>query len=113
VVPSATGTPGATEEARAREARQRAEAVQQLAEARALAASPMPQRLEVMGRSTAVHGGFPLGVLLLLLLFLLLQDRIDRRDPKLALAPEHGEPDVRFGVAHTSDAIPGPTETPR
>jgi hypothetical protein len=32
----------------------------------------------------------------LLLLFLLLQDRIDRRDPKLALAPEHGEPDLPF-----------------
>ncbi|MDX6244607.1 MAG: hypothetical protein QOE76_2330 [Frankiales bacterium] len=35
---------------------------------------------------------FPLWLLLLVLLFLLVQDRIDRRDPKLALAPTYGDP---------------------
>jgi hypothetical protein len=49
-----------------------------------------------MGQNTVRHSGFPLGVLFLLALFLLVQDRIDRRDPKLALAPEYPEPDVPF-----------------
>jgi hypothetical protein len=49
-----------------------------------------------MGQSTARHSGFPLGVLLMLVLFLLLQDRIDRRDPKLTLAPGHADPDLPF-----------------
>lgn len=35
---------------------------------------------------------FPLWLLLLVLLFLLVQDRIDARDPKLALAPTYGDP---------------------
>jgi hypothetical protein len=64
--------------------------------AQALAESPLPARLQVLGRNTARHSGFPLGVLVALVLFLLLQDQIDRRDPKLALAPEYDEPDLPF-----------------
>jgi hypothetical protein len=96
-------------------------AAEEAAAAQALAASPLPQRLQVMGRSTAAHGGFPLSVLVLLVLFLLLQDRIDRRDPKLALAPEHAEPDLRFSPAparqapdpHEQTHPPETTEPPR
>jgi hypothetical protein len=33
---------------------------------------------------------------LLLVAFLTVQDRIDRNDPKLALAPVYGEPDLAF-----------------
>lgn len=33
---------------------------------------------------------------LLLVAFLAVQDRIDRNDPKLALAPLYGEPDLPF-----------------
>jgi len=35
---------------------------------------------------------------LVLLLFLAVQDRIDRNDPKLALAPVYGEPDLPFDM---------------
>jgi hypothetical protein len=59
-----------------------------------------------MGQSSARHTGFPIAVLVMLALFLLFQDRIDRRDPKLALAPEHPEPDLPFAVRHTA-ADPG------
>jgi hypothetical protein len=42
------------------------------------------------------RAAFP-GVLLVIAgLFLLVQDSIDRRDPKLALAPIHPDPDLRF-----------------
>ena len=44
------------------------------------------------------HTGFPLLMLLLAALFLVVQDRIDRREPKLALAPVHAEPDLPFDV---------------
>jgi hypothetical protein len=103
-------SPDATVE-RPGDVREPAIAAEEAAAAQALAASPMPQRLQVMGRSTAAHGGFPLSVLVLLVLFLLLQDRIDRRDPKLALAPEHAEPDLRF--SETPIHPPDATELPR
>ena len=44
----------------------------------------------------AQTGGFPLLLLLLAFLFLALQDRIDRNDPKLALAPVHGHQELPF-----------------
>jgi 4-amino-4-deoxy-L-arabinose transferase-like glycosyltransferase len=47
----------------------------------------------------ATKGSFPLLLLLLLLAFLWVQDRIDRRDPKLALAPVHADPDLHFTPA--------------
>jgi hypothetical protein len=40
--------------------------------------------------------GFPLSLLLLVLVFLLVQNRIDRRDPKLALAPVYPDPHLDF-----------------
>jgi hypothetical protein len=42
--------------------------------------------LEIAAR-TLKHAGFPAGSVLAVLMFLLVQNRIDRRDPKLALAP--------------------------
>jgi hypothetical protein len=41
-------------------------------------------------------GGIPLLLLLLVLLFLAMQDRIDRNDPKLALAPVHSHQELPF-----------------
>lgn len=49
-----------------------------------------------IGVRTARHGGFPLASLAAMTIFLLAQDRIDRRDPKLALAPVSREPYLRF-----------------
>ncbi|HVE98925.1 MAG TPA: hypothetical protein VNA12_07075, partial [Mycobacteriales bacterium] len=48
--------------------------------------------------ATAVAKGaaFPFLLLLLVLLFLLVQHEIDRRDPKLALAPVYAEHDLAF-----------------
>ena len=43
--------------------------------------------------------------LVFVVFFLMVQDRIDRRDPKLALAPIYAEPDMGFG-----DVPIGPTE---
>ena len=71
-----------------------------------------------MGQNAVRNSGLPLGAFLLLGLFLLIQDRVDRRDPKLALAPEYPEPHLLFGPP-PDDPAPGadrpdePTETPR
>jgi hypothetical protein len=46
--------------------------------------------------AVAEASAFPLLLLLLVLAFLIVQDRIDRRDPKLALAPVYPEPDLPF-----------------
>jgi len=46
-----------------------------------------------VGEKTA----FPAGLAVLVGIFLMLQDRIDRSDPKLALAPVHADPDLGFG----------------
>jgi len=48
--------------------------------------------LVAVSRKTAV----PAGLLLLVGLFLSLQNRLDRRDPKLALAPVFADPGVSF-----------------
>jgi hypothetical protein len=39
---------------------------------------------------------FPMSLIFLVLGFLLVQSRIDRSDPKLALAPVHADPDLEF-----------------
>jgi hypothetical protein len=44
--------------------------------------------------------GFPLVPLLLVAGFLLVQHHVDRRDPKLALAPLHPEADLGFDDEH-------------
>jgi hypothetical protein len=51
--------------------------------------------LRVLG-SAATVGGIPLLLLLLVMLFLAMQDRIDRNDPKLALAPVHSHQELPF-----------------
>jgi hypothetical protein len=94
-------------------------AVANAEQARVLADAPLPERLQAMGQSAFRHSGLPLGALLLLAVFLLLQGRVDRRDPKLALAPDYGEPDVPFGSPPDDHAAPtaarpdNPTEIPR
>src|SRR5205085_2295703 len=52
---------------------------------------------------TAKHGGFPVGSTLAVLAFLLVQDRLDRRDPKLALAPLSADERLAF----PEDEFPG------
>ena len=44
----------------------------------------------------AKKGAFPTGLVLLVIAFLIIQDRIDRKDPKLALAPVYAEADLQF-----------------
>jgi hypothetical protein len=44
----------------------------------------------------AQRGAFPLVLLIIAGLFLLIQNRLDRRDPKLAHAPLHAQPDLPF-----------------
>jgi hypothetical protein len=53
---------------------------------------------QVRNASLAVSEGSAASVVLLLVLvaFLAIQDRIDRNDPKLALAPVFGQPDMAF-----------------
>ena len=61
-----------------------------------------PSVLERVGQwalEVSKKAAFPVLLLLLMLLFLLLQDQIDRRDPKLALAPVYPEPDLPFPPA--------------
>ncbi len=48
-------------------------------------------------RAAARRPGLPLAFLLVVVAFLLVQNRIDRRDPKLAAAPVDAEPELGFG----------------
>lgn len=50
-------------------------------------------------KETLKKSSFPLLLLLIVVLFLMIQDRIDRSDPKLALAPVYAEPDLGFTPA--------------
>jgi hypothetical protein len=43
-----------------------------------------------------LRSAFPLLLIILALLFLSIQDRIDRKDPKLALAPARPDPQLPF-----------------
>ncbi len=47
-------------------------------------------------QATVEKSAFPFLLIVIVLLFLLVQDRIDRRDPKLALAPVYRDPDLKF-----------------
>jgi len=53
--------------------------------------------LNSLVQKTASHPQVPVGIALVVLLFLLVQHRIDRRDPKLALAPRESPEDLGFG----------------
>lgn len=56
----------------------------------------LPAAVLATALGVAVRSPFPLGLVAVVLLFLLVQDTIDRRDPKLALAPLREEPPERF-----------------
>ncbi len=47
-------------------------------------------------RAVAERAAFPALLIVVMALFFLLQDRIDRSDPKLALAPVHADPQLDF-----------------
>ena len=49
----------------------------------------------------AKRSALPIALIILVGLFLALQDRLDRKDPKLALAPLHDEPHLRFPAPAT------------
>ena len=56
----------------------------------------------------ARHGGVPIVALVAVFLFILFQDQLDRRDPKLALAPMTGDPYLYFAPDEPDDTG-GPT----
>ena len=64
--------------------------------------------LGTLAAGTARHAAIPLTGLLIMLIFLAVQDNIDRRDPKLALAPLYRERFLRFDG---SPEDPGPAGT--
>lgn len=56
-------------------------------------------RLEDVGRiaeAVATRSALPVGLVGVIAVFLLIQGRLDRLDPKLAMAPRHREPDLVF-----------------
>jgi len=69
-------------------------------EHRRATAQPAPRStfalLERVAAVATKTGAMPVGLLALIGLFLLIQDRLDRRDPKLALAPVYADPGISF-----------------
>lgn len=63
---------------------------------RGRASNPEPTNLWEIFTSISRVLQFPLLLLLLVIAFLIIQDRIDRSDPKLSLAPVYGDPNVGF-----------------
>ncbi|MEO6204785.1 MAG: hypothetical protein ABIO67_05310, partial [Mycobacteriales bacterium] len=57
----------------------------------------VPDAIKNVINSTITKPQLPLALFFVVLLFLLVQNRIDRRDPKLAAAPVAAEPDLAFG----------------
>ncbi len=57
----------------------------------------VPDALKNAVTSTITKPQLPLALFFIVLLFLLVQNQIDRRDPKLAAAPVLAEPDLVFG----------------
>lgn len=62
----------------------------------ALPVQDVPEVLRELVTGTAAKPTLPLALLAIVLLFLLAQNRIDRRDPKLAAAPVEAEPELGF-----------------
>jgi hypothetical protein len=58
--------------------------------------------LKLLSKPVAEGAALGLGTLPFIILFLLIQDRIDRGDPKLAKAPSYAEPDLGFGDRPTA-----------
>lgn len=68
-------------------------------QASAMSPAPAPATtswIAKLGAAVVKNAAFPLLLVLLLILFLVIQDQIDRRDPKLALAPVYPTPDLPF-----------------
>ena len=49
-------------------------------------------------RTVLTTTAFPLALLIVMFGFIVMQDAIDRRDPKLALAPAYSDPELSFGA---------------
>lgn len=60
----------------------------------------------------AKRAAFPMLLLVLMALFVLAQHRLDSRDPKLALAPVHAEPDLPFDDLGVAPISAGRTSLP-
>lgn len=59
--------------------------------------------LRDVGLATARKSAFPFFLVGVVFLFVIIQDRIDRRDPKLALAPVQGDDDLEFRPPRPAD----------
>jgi hypothetical protein len=57
----------------------------------------VPDAIKNVIGSTITKPQLPLALFVIVVLFLLVQNRIDRRDPKLAAAPVEAEPELEFG----------------
>jgi hypothetical protein len=57
----------------------------------------VPKAIKNVLGQTITKPQLPLALFVIVLLFLLVQNRIDRRDPKLAAAPRTAEPELTFG----------------
>ncbi|MBK5306542.1 MAG: Ig-like domain repeat protein [Frankiaceae bacterium] len=63
----------------------------------ALPGTDVPEAIKNALGQTITKPQLPLALFVVVLLFLLVQNRIDRRDPKLAIAPSTAEPELTFG----------------
>lgn len=59
-------------------------------------AASLARQIAEAASTVAKHAAFPIILAVLMAVFFLVQDRIDRRDPKLALAPVHADPQLDF-----------------
>jgi hypothetical protein len=63
----------------------------------AVPGTDVPKAIKNVLGQTITKPQLPLALFVIVLLFLLVQNRIDRRDPKLAAAPVTAEPELTFG----------------
>ncbi|MDT7538540.1 MAG: large repetitive protein [Actinomycetota bacterium] len=63
----------------------------------AVPGTDVPKAIKNVLGQTITKPQLPLALFVIVLLFLLVQNRIDRRDPKLAVAPANAEPELTFG----------------
>jgi hypothetical protein len=63
----------------------------------AVPGTDVPKAIKNVLGQTITKPQLPLALFVIVLLFLLVQNRIDRRDPKLAIAPATAEPELTFG----------------
>ncbi|MCU1590326.1 MAG: Ig-like domain repeat protein [Frankiales bacterium] len=63
----------------------------------AIPGTDVPAAIKNVLGQTITKPQLPLALFVIVLLFLLVQNRIDRRDPKLAAAPVSAEPELMFG----------------